>query len=297
MPRPRSSARARSPLSSRSAIRNVYAPRPARLRRSTKPRTRGLRTTWSVPRPPLPSRALIRTPRRNFSAAEVTLDGRQVPVVQLLGEQCAELRQPLRAELAGVLLGVPAQSPQHAHEELEHLHRAVQERVRRVPEPAQPHLLLHGHSLDSDVVHRSQRRRVSEAVGQDVLAVGDPPRLAAGRRAAPSAPPRRGSRRRAPSQRRPCRAPGRASGRRRSRAARRRGRSRRLGTSGAPSLGYSPQQLIVGEPMLLGDRLGQRLCRRPPCAPLGTCESTDRRSSTVPTMLAVAADLASKARR
>src|SRR6266496_4976126 len=82
----------------------------------------------------------------------MTLDLAELFIAEFLRQHREEPREALGPEVTGMLIRDGPQPSEQAHEQLQHPHRPVQDRVRRIPEQAEILLLLAYDCLYRDVV-------------------------------------------------------------------------------------------------------------------------------------------------
>ncbi len=109
--------------------------------------------------------------------AQLLLHGLEVLVVQLGGKDPEELHEAFGVKGARVAVGDLPESLEHHHEDLEHLDGAVQDRVGGLAGDAEVDLPLGVDCLHGDVVHLPYDGGVLQGIAQDLLAVGDRPRV------------------------------------------------------------------------------------------------------------------------
>ena len=97
----------------------------------------------------------------------------EVIVAELLGDHGEEPGEPVRAELAGVVVRDGPQLAERGQEQLHHLHAAVQDRLGVLGHQPPPDALLGQDRRRGDVVDVPHDRGLGQAVAQHLLPVGD----------------------------------------------------------------------------------------------------------------------------
>ena len=125
--------------------------------------------------------AQLRTDQRPAAEperAQVVADLGEVVVAELGAEHREQLAEPSRAEVPGLLAGYCPQRPEVAGEEVQDLHRPVQDDVGGIAEEqAEEDFPLTFHRTHRQVIQPPDHRRAGQAVGQDLLPVGDGSRI------------------------------------------------------------------------------------------------------------------------